>query len=122
MRWAIAATLAECGHRVVEAADSAAAIRALTDGTAAPDVMLVDCRLSSDSDDLSLIATLRRLSPKSAVVLMTAFGTREVVEDVQALGVCHVMHKPFDLRDIACAVEHAQDRERRTSRVRRSSD
>ena len=106
LRWSIAETLAAHGHRVVEVADGAAARRALTGGLPAPDVVLLDYRLP-DVHDLSLLAAVRRLSPSSAVVLMTAFGTPDMVERAYALGVRRVMQKPFDMDDIAGVIEQA---------------
>ena len=43
-------------------------------------------------------------------MLMTAFGTPDVVDAAQALGVHRVVHKPFDMDDIARAVEQANQR------------
>lgn len=52
---------------------------ALTAATEPVDVVLLDYRLP-DSNDLTLLATIRRLAPGSSVVLMTAYGTPEVTE------------------------------------------
>ena len=54
--------------------------------------------------DLSLMATVRQLQPKASVILMTAFGSDEVVERAIALGVETVLHKPFALGRLVDAV------------------
>ena len=95
IRWSIAETLTEAGHEVVQAADAASAVRELSHGND-PDVVLLDLRLP-DSSDLSLLSNVRRLSPRSAVVLMTAFGTPEVTAEALHLGASEVMSKPFDI-------------------------
>jgi len=96
LRWSIAEVLAHHGHSVIEA-DSARAARAAIGASADPiDVVLLDFRLP-DSDDLQLLAEIRRRSPGSAVVLMTAFGTPEVVDGAMTLGVYRVVSKPFDM-------------------------
>jgi DNA-binding NtrC family response regulator len=96
LRWSIAEVLAHNGHRVVEAA-SASAARAAIGATSDPiDVVVLDFRLP-DSDDLQLLADIRRQSPGSAIVLMTAFGTPEVVDGALALGAYRVVNKPFDM-------------------------
>lgn len=97
IRWSIAETLTQAGHVVVEAADGAAAIRAMTDPSETIDAVALDYRLP-DSNDLKLLATIRCLSPRSPVILMTAFGAPEVMADAFALGVYQVLSKPFELQ------------------------
>lgn len=95
IRWSIAEMLTEAGHEVVQASDAAGAVQELSRGDE-PDVVLLDLRLP-DSSDLSLLSNVRRLSPRSAVVLMTAFGTPEVTAEALHLGAAEVMNKPFDI-------------------------
>lgn len=99
IRWAIAETLAHAGHTVIEAADGAAAIMALKNAAERIDAIVLDYRLA-DSNDLTLLATIRRLSPQSAVLMMTAFGTPEVKAGAVDLGVYEVLQKPFDMHDL----------------------
>jgi DNA-binding NtrC family response regulator len=107
IRWSIAETLRHAGHEVIEAESAAAAVLALTDPVeGVVDAVLLDYRLP-DSNDLTLLANIRRLSPASAVIMMTAFGTPEVTQDALALGVYQVMNKPFDLHDLAPLVVKA---------------
>ncbi len=106
LRWSIAETLASAGHTVIEAEDGAQAILALKDGGNAIDVVLLDYRLP-DSNDLLLLAAVRRLSPASAVVLMTAFGTPALAQGALDLGACQVLHKPFEMHDLQSLVQEA---------------
>jgi DNA-binding NtrC family response regulator len=99
IRWSIAETLAHAGHTVIEAEDGATAVRALKNDAERIDAVVLDYRLP-DSNDLTLLATVRRLVPDSAVVLMTAFGTPEVVTGALDLGVYHVLRKPFEMHDL----------------------
>jgi DNA-binding NtrC family response regulator len=99
IRWSIVETLAHAGHTVIEAETGAAAILALKNHDARPDAIVLDYRLP-DSNDLTLLSTIRRLAPESAVVLMTAFGTPEVVKGALELGACQVLHKPFEMHDL----------------------
>jgi len=57
-------------------------------------------RCSSFKRDLTLLAAIRRLSPSSGVILMTAHGTPEVTRGALDLGAYEVMHKPFELHDL----------------------
>jgi DNA-binding NtrC family response regulator len=96
IRWSIAETLSNVGHTVVEAENGAAAIRALTTSETPIDAVFLDFRLP-DSDDLQLLATIRRISPHSSVILMTAYGSPEVTRGALEMGVFQVMSKPFEL-------------------------
>ena len=106
IRWSITETLAHAGHTVIEAADGASAIAALTNDDERIDAVVLDYRLP-DSNDLTLLATVRRLLPDSVVVLMTAFGTPQVVKGALDLGVYHVLHKPFEMRDLESLLREA---------------
>ena len=99
IRWSIAETLQHAGDSVIEAEDGAAAVRALTNPDAPVDAVVLDYRLP-DSNDLALLAHIRRLSPRSAVILMTAFGTPEITKAALDLGVYQVLNKPFDMHDL----------------------
>ena len=99
IRWAVAETLTAAGHTVLEAPDAATALRVVN--TSDPiDVVLLDFRLP-DSDDLSLVERIRRQTPSSAIVMMTAFGTPQMTADARKLGVHAVIAKPFDVGALA---------------------
>src|SRR5688572_27337390 len=97
IRWSIAETLGQQGHTVMEAANAASAVKALEDAEEDIDVVLLDYRLP-DSNDLGLLANVRRLQPRSAVVMTPAYGTPEVTAGALALGACRGAGKPFDMR------------------------
>ena len=98
IRWSIAETLGAAGHEVTEAPDAASALAALEE-TPDPDVVLLDFRLP-DSNDLGVLAKIRRLAPATAVVMMTAVGTPEVTAGALQLGACKVLSKPFNMHDL----------------------
>ncbi len=104
LRWSVAETLTARGYEVAEAADARSAMQALGDGENV-DLVLLDLRLP-DADDLQVLASIREKAPRIPVILMTAFATREIVEEAVALG-ASVLHKPFDLDDLAIDVEQA---------------
>ena len=107
IRWSITEMLTQEGHTVMEAASAAAAIKSL-EAEDDIDVVLLDYRLP-DSNDLGLLASVRRLQPRSAVVMMTAYGTPEVTEGALALGAYRVLGKPFDMQAIESVVVEAHD-------------
>ena len=112
IRWSIAETLAHGGHTVLEAGSASMAVRALENTPDPVDVVLLDYRLP-DSNDLGLLADIRRRVPESAVVMMTAYGTPEVTRGALELGAYRVVNKPFDMHGLESLVLEA-DRSRPT--------
>ena len=104
IRWSLRETLADHGFRVEEAGDAAGAVHAASDDSYSFDIVLLDFRLP-DSNDLTLLATLRRLMPRTPIILMTAFGTPEVVQHALDLGALLVINKPFEMNEMASLVE-----------------
>jgi len=97
IRWAVAEALTAAGHTVLEAPDAATALRVVDEAPAPMDAVVLDLRLP-DSSDLSLLAAIRRRTPSSAVVMMTAHGTPEDAAGARALGAFDVVEKPFDVQ------------------------
>jgi DNA-binding NtrC family response regulator len=106
IRWSLSETLTDSGHLVREAGDGETALRTLTDGDGPFDVMLLDYHLP-DSHDLALLSTIRRVAPKTAVIMMTAFGTPEMSDAALSIGAYRVVFKPFEVHDIADLVLEA---------------
>lgn len=106
IRWSIAETLKEHGHTVLEAENGVTALRALQASSPPVDAVLLDYRLP-DTNNLSLLTQIRRIAPRTPVILMTAFGTPEVVEGALRLGAYEVMDKPFDMSDLQAVVLRA---------------
>jgi DNA-binding NtrC family response regulator len=100
-RISVACALYEAGHRVTEAGDGAEAIALTTD--AVFDVAICDVRLPK-VDGLTLFRHLRRESPGTAVILMTAYAT--VSDAVMALreGAFDYVTKPFDCEEFSLRV------------------
>jgi len=107
IRWSLSELLIESGHSVTEAADAASAVRALS-GDGPFDVVLLDYRLP-DSNDLNLLSTIRRQTPQSAVIMMTAYGAPEMTSGALALGAYRVVPKPFEVHDLVSLVTQAHN-------------
>lgn len=108
IRWSLCETLSDRGYTVSEAPDGKTAVRALTTGTALPDVVLLDYRLP-DSDDLNLLSRIVSLVPGGRVILMTAYGTPEVAQQALERGAFKVLHKPFEMQEITALVGRLDD-------------
>ena len=106
IRWSLAETLGGEGYGILEAGDGRGAIEVLQHSPEPVDVVMLDYRLP-DSNALTLLATIRELSPRSRVVLMTAFGTPEVASEAMRLGAVCVVYKPLDMHDVVALVSRA---------------
>jgi two-component system, NtrC family, response regulator AtoC len=106
IRWSLAQTLSDSGHEVVEALDGGTAVRAVSEAPLPFDVVLLDFRLP-DSNDLTLLSRLRSLAPRTQVILMTAYGTPEVVQGALNLGVFRVVGKPVEMTEVSELVSQA---------------
>src|SRR5690349_21763353 len=69
IRWSIVETLTALGYSVAEAGDGHQALTALSTLSKPVDVVLLDYRLP-DSDNLTLLSSIRRLAPASHVIMM----------------------------------------------------
>ena len=107
IRWCVREALAGAGHTVVEAADAESARRVLRDAASAIDVVLLDYRLP-DSNDFRLLRDIRRLSPNSAVVMMTSDDARDLAPTALALGAHSVIDKPFDVHMLDTLLRNAR--------------
>ncbi len=104
--------LGEAGYTVDEVADGESAVARLDDASLEPyDVVLTDLRLPR-ADGLAVLRAARAREPRTAVIVMTAFGTVEVAVDAMRLGAFDFVEKPVALDQlevrVARAVEHAR--------------
>ena len=106
IRWSVTESLSDLGLVVEAASDATSALRTVTNAALPFDVVVLDLRLP-DMDDLSLLGTLRQLMPGASLILMTAFGTPEIIAAANALGAA-VLNKPFELDELKRLVVRSQ--------------
>jgi DNA-binding NtrC family response regulator len=106
LRWSLAEILRRHGHAVTEASSASSAREALSGPGQPFDLVFLDFRLP-DSSDLGLLEEVRRRVPRGAVVLMTAYGTPEVVQGALQRGAYCVLTKPFDMNEMATLAQDA---------------
>jgi DNA-binding NtrC family response regulator len=104
IRWSLRQALVERGHAVTTAANGAEALAAIESAVVAFDVVVLDYRLP-DSQDLTLLDAIRRQSPGSGVVMMTAFADDGMRGGALDRGVRAVVDKPFQVRAVVGLVE-----------------
>jgi DNA-binding NtrC family response regulator len=107
IRWSLAEMLGERGYAVTEAGDARRALAAIENAEEPFDVVLLDYRLP-DSADLRLLEKVRRLAPRSRVIMITAHNSPELAQGAAALGAFCVVSKPFEVESLASLVNQAR--------------
>jgi DNA-binding NtrC family response regulator len=105
IRWSIAQSLEAEGFSVLEAATAREALACLGQRSDIG-VVLLDLKLP-DSSDLGLLRMLRHQAPTSRIILMTAHGTADVLEEAVRAGAFRAVGKPFDMDDMVGIVRDA---------------
>jgi DNA-binding NtrC family response regulator len=109
IRWSVAESLESAGHAVLEAGTAAEALRLVGTGNGGIKVAVLDLRLP-DSNDLGLLRRIRESAPDCRVILMTAYGTPEILDEAIRSGAFAVLTKPFDMSSVVSLVDQASAR------------
>jgi DNA-binding NtrC family response regulator len=70
------------------------------------DLVIADIRLSGmyGIEGLELLSYIRKISPATEVIIMTAYGSDEIREDAFRRGAFHYYEKPIDLAHLVSRV------------------
>jgi two-component system, NtrC family, response regulator HydG len=104
IRWSLRQALMDRGHSVATAASGADAINEIAHAGHSFNVVILDYRLP-DRQDLTLLEDVRRLSPESVVMMMTAFGDDNMRTGARERGALAVVDKPFQVANFVALVE-----------------
>lgn len=91
-------------HRVAEVGSGEEALEALPE--ARPDLVLLDLKLPG-IDGLETLQRIRAASPRTDVVMMTAFGTIASAVEAMRRGAFDYLAKPFDNDELLMIVDRA---------------
>lgn len=111
MRAYLRDALARRSFSVVIAANSAAALGQINDGPDKFDVVLTDVRMKG-GDGLALARSLHASRPDLPVVVMTAYGSIEVVVEALRSGGADFITKPFALEVLVHTLNRAVEKRR----------
>jgi CheY-like chemotaxis protein len=112
MRRMIVAKLEGAGLEVIELPDGGELLAYLVTCAGfmnlfrAPDVVVSDMRMPGSSG-LEVLSAIRKNGWSLPFILITAFGSDEVLEEARALGVAAVLDKPFNLDALVAAIRVA---------------
>ena len=117
IRTTLAAALQTQGHETISVADGASALRAVKANGF--DTVLLDLRLSQESG-LDLLDEIVRLSPRLAVILVTAYASIETAVEALRRGAVDYLIKPTtpdQLRQVMMRLEKTRKLENRVAEL-----
>ena len=94
-------TFQEDKHEVVMAEDGAEALQLLIDFK--PDLILMDMKMPR-MNGMETLKQIRALDCQVGVIMMTAYGDSQNMEQAKDLGILFYMAKPFDLFELRARV------------------
>ena len=97
VRELLKAVLEADGHDIETAADGAEAVRAL--GSGFHDLVIMDIRMPG-MDGITALERVKELSPRTGVVMMTAYASVETAVKAMKLGAFDYVTKPIDIDEV----------------------
>jgi two-component system response regulator PilR (NtrC family) len=111
MRDVLTLTLRKEGYKV-ETVESAVAARERMEKDGGFDLVITDISMPGGMTGLDLLRHSRKHYPDSAVVLMTAFGTKDTAIEALNDGATYYVEKPFDLDELKVVVRKTMEQRR----------
>lgn len=71
----------------------------------APDLVLLDMKIPG-MDGIEILKRMKVLDPDIRVIIMTAYGELDMIQEAKDLGALTHFAKPFDIDDIRAAVRN----------------
>ena len=110
MRHMLSTVLGREGYRVSVAADAASALALAANEPF--DVVITDVRMPGDTDGIGLVERFKADGIDAPVIVMSAYGSRELALGAIRRGAYHYVNKPFTADEIVLAVAMAMEREK----------
>jgi two-component system, NtrC family, response regulator PilR len=109
MRELLAIMLRQVGYDVTVADGGEAAIKSLE--TDAFDLVITDLRMRK-ADGLAVLRAAKEHSPRTVVLVVTAFASTETAVEAMKLGAYDYVTKPFKLEELKLTIANALERKR----------
>ena len=89
------------GYQTFQAANGIQALEILTKHS--PDLVLLDMKIPG-MDGNEILKRMKQIDPEIKVIIMTAYGELDMIQQAKDLGAITHFAKPFDIDDIRSAV------------------
>ncbi len=119
MREGMALVLKKMGHQLAQAMDGQEGIHLLTSGSF--DLVVTDYKMEG-MDGLAVLKEVKRLTPRTEVILITAYGTIELAVEAMQEGAIDFITKPFSHQEFQIKVAKALERIQERRDLQRISD
>jgi two-component system response regulator FlrC len=103
MRMALAESLQSCGYRIETAENGAEALAKYARGRF--EAVITDMRMPKMSG-MDVLRGIKKISPKTPVILITAYGTVSTAVEAMKEGASEFIMKPFSLDDLEFVVKN----------------
>jgi len=71
-----------------------------------PDIVILDIRLPG-IDGIEVLRIIKQLSPRSMVIVITAYHDKEIYDQAESLGACGYIVKPIDVAEFEVTIDKA---------------
>ncbi len=115
IRWSLSEHLRGQGYNVLEASDGQECLDVV--GKTLPDLVLTDLKMPR-VDGMEALRRLRERDIDVPVIVLTAHGAVDSAVEATRLGAKAYLSKPFDLREVALAIEKVLEQHRLATEVR----
>ncbi|MEH6904570.1 response regulator [Neobacillus drentensis] len=89
------------GYQTFQAANGIQALEIVTKHD--PDLVLLDMKIPG-MDGIEILKRMKVIDPNIRVIIMTAYGELDMIQEAKDLGAITHFAKPFDIDDIRAAV------------------
>lgn len=89
------------GYQTFQAANGIQALDILKEHQ--PDLVLLDMKIPG-MDGVEILKRMKVIDPEIRVIIMTAYGELDMIQEAKSLGALTHFAKPFDIDDIRAAV------------------
>ncbi|MCM3764057.1 MULTISPECIES: response regulator [Bacillaceae] len=89
------------GYKTFQAANGVQALEIVKNH--APDLVLLDMKIPG-MDGIEILKRMKVIDPDIRVIIMTAYGELDMIQEAKDLGAITHFAKPFDIDDIRAAV------------------
>lgn len=69
-----------------------------------PDIVTMDITMPI-MDGLEASKEIMSINPKAKIIMLSAMGDEEIIEEAKAIGISHILKKPFNKDEILDAVK-----------------
>ena len=108
--WIISQALSEQRYKILMATTGKEALTAIKRDN--PQVMVLDMRLP-DMEGIEVLKRAKKIKPKIAVIILTAYATTSLRREAQAAGVFDFISKPAKIDKLVTIIEKAANQARK---------